>query len=141
MLQEERKSSSLDRSSEPTRPESIQTSSSLPPSEVVSPSKRKELEEKLAQLNSRYVLGFSTTSSSSSRPEVGKVGLAALQDIAARQEAALALDDVTPTNQENREVEARYDPGIMKMVATASPGSVKDSRYESAATELLLNIL
>ena len=73
---------------------------------------------------------------------VGRVGLAALQDIAARQEAALlVLDDVTPTNQENREVEARYDPGIVEMVATASPASVKDSRYSSRLLQLLLNIL
>ena len=60
---------------------------------------------------------------------VGKVGLAALQDIAARQEAALALDDVTPTNQDSREADARYDPDMRKMVQAGGSGHGDDERY------------
>ena len=88
----------MERSSEPTPPQTAaaaaaaQEEADLPSQESSSsPSKMKELQEKLARLNSRYVVG-----SGVERSEVGKVGLAALQDIAARQEAN--LEDTTPTN-------------------------------------------
>ena len=94
----------------------------------MSPSKRKDLEDKLARLNSRYVLGSSnsaTNTGKKSATDVGKVGLAALQDIAARQEAALLtqqLEDITPTNMQKDRVgdagasAVRFNPGSRKMV-------------------------
>ncbi len=91
-----------------------------------SPARRKELQEKLARLNSRYVAGLGGSLVATAAPEAaGKVGLAALQDIAARQEAALAaaLDDVTtPTNNEASSV-LRYDPVSNKMSLTAATAS------------------
>ncbi len=95
-----------------------------------SPARRKELQEKLARLNSRYVAGLGGSLVAAAAPEAaGKVGLAALQDIAARQEAALAatLDDVTtPTNNEASSV-LRYDPVSNKMSLTAASASLPAS--------------
>jgi hypothetical protein len=96
-----------------------------------SPARRKELQEKLARLNSRYVagLGGSLVAAAAAPEAAGKVGLAALQDIAARQEAALAaaLDDVTtPTNNEASSV-LRYDPVSNKMSLTAASASLPAS--------------
>ena len=75
----------------------------------------KELQEKLAKLNSRYVVG---SGCSGEKSEVGKVGLAALQDIAARQEAT--LEDKTPTNDQSL---LRYDPISNKMSLGSLPSS------------------
>ena len=74
-----------------------------------SPSRRKEeLHEKLALLNSRYVYkGEKHEKSPSQEPNSSKVGLAAIQDMAARQEAVLHSEDVTPTNDMGF---LRYDP-------------------------------
>lgn len=87
----------------------------------------KELQEKLARLNSRYVVG---SGSGGEKNEVGKVGLAALQDIAARQEAALAAalaaEDVTPTNDQSLlhdQSLLRYDPVSNKMSLGSLPTS------------------
>jgi hypothetical protein len=116
-----------------------------------SPARRQELQEKLARLNSRYVAGIggslvSATAAAASGSsggggrtdpqEAGKVGLAALQDIAARQEAALALEDLTPTNNDMSVL--RYDPVSNKMslttAATSSPSSAASSPQRPPAT-------
>ena len=94
----------------------------MEPAESTSPARRKELQEKLARLNSRYVAGLGgslvSAAPGTEAQEAGKVGLAALQDIAARQEAALAaLEDVTPTNELSV---LRYDPVSNKMSLTAA---------------------
>ena len=106
------------------------TTSSVPKESVVSPSRRKEeLHEKLALLNSRYVQSkggslpaaggekhygeassrdpnWRTQEASSKDPSwrpqeaSSKVGLAAIQDMAALQEASLVTsEEVTPTNE------------------------------------------
>merc|ERR1719150_3569154 len=82
-----------------------------------SPAKRKEeLVEKLARLNSRYV-----APAGAEKPEAaGKVGLAAIRDLAAAQEAALlgkpqpslGEDEVTPTNDLHL---LRLDPSSNRM--------------------------
>merc|ERR1719336_3699624 len=82
-----------------------------------SPAKRKEeLVEKLARLNSRYV-----APAGAEKPEAaGKVGLAAVRDLAAAQEAALlgkpqpslGEDEVTPTNDLHL---LRLDPSSNRM--------------------------
>jgi hypothetical protein len=80
-----------------------------------SPAKRKEeLVEKLARLNSRYV-----APAGAEKPEAaGKVGLAAIRDLAAAQEAALLAkpqpgeDEVTPTNDLHL---LRLDPSSNRM--------------------------
>ena len=125
LLQERGKvSSSLDRSMEPTSsPTKRGTTTSK---EESSPSRRQELQEKLAKLNSRYVVGSSAPSGG--KLEIGKVGLDALQDIAARQEAALALEDTTPTNDQSV---LRYDPVNNKMsldTASTSPLHTRPER-------------
>lgn len=134
-----KQSTSLDRSSEPVRdqgsrsipqessPPATDNKDSSPPkqeSQESSPSKMKELQEKLAKLNSRYVVGSGVGGEKS---EVGKVGLAALQDIAARQEAS--LEDKTPTNDQSL---LRYDPMSNKMSLgsfPSSPARSAQSRY------------
>ena len=117
-------SSSLERSMEPTSsPTKRGTTTSK---EESSPSRRQELQEKLAKLNSRYVVGSSAPSSG--KLEIGKVGLDALEDIAARQEAALALEDTTPTNDQSV---LRYDPVNNKMsldTAATSPLHTRPQR-------------
>merc|ERR1712088_1016830 len=82
-----------------------------------SPAKRKEeLVEKLARLNSRYV-----APAGAEKPEAaGRVGLAAIRDLAAAQEAALlgkpqpslGEDEVTPTNDLHL---LRLDPSSNRM--------------------------
>merc|ERR1719362_2656375 len=82
-----------------------------------SPAKRKEeLVEKLARLDSRYV-----APAGAEKPEAaGKVGLAAIRDLAAAQEAALlgkpqpaqGEDEVTPTNDLHL---LRLDPSSNRM--------------------------
>ena len=73
---------------------------------------------------------------------MGKVGLAALQDIAARQEAALLglqQDDVTPTNGEGGAVghaEAKYDVDNNKMMNRGS-----ELRYFVVVSFISLNWL
>ena len=78
--------------------------------------RREELHEKLAQLNSRYVVGEKQETGGSS----AKVGLAAIQDLAARQEASLAAasPDTTPTNELGM---LRYDPFNNKMTLELEP--------------------
>ena len=114
-----------------------------------SPARRQELQEKLARLNSRYVAGIggslvtaATTGGGGSvtdPQEAGKVGLAALQDIAARQEAALAaLEDVTPTNEQSV---LRYDPVSNKMSLAASSSSLPSSPQRLPATRYIGHLL
>lgn len=104
-------STSLERSSEPAPKDGTEKICES------SPSKMKELQEKLAKLNSRYVVG---AGSGVEKNELGKVGLAAIQDIAAKQEAALIQDDITPTNDESV---LRYDPVNNKMSLGSLPSS------------------
>ena len=87
----------------------------------------KELQEKLAKLNSRYVVG---SGCSGEKSEVGKVGLAALQDIAARQEAT--LEDKTPTNDQSL---LRYDPISNKMSLGSLPSSPARSAQSRSPLE------
>jgi len=139
-----KQSTSLDRSSEPVRGQESRPTpheSTSPPapdkdsspstqdqeSQESSPSKMKELQEKLAKLNSRYVVG---SGCSGEKSEVGKVGLAALQDIAARQEAT--LEDKTPTNDQSL---LRYDPISNKMSLGSLPSSpARSAQSRSLAT-------
>ena len=92
----------------------------------MSPAKRKEeLHEKLARLNSRYVSQGEKQEKNQQDPNTAKVGLAALQDIAAKQEAALKSEDVTPTNDLNF---LRYDPTSNRMTLELEPtGSSADN--------------
>ena len=114
-----------------------------------SPARRQELQEKLARLNSRYVAGIGGSlvtaatagggGSVTDPQEAGKVGLAALQDIAARQEAALAaLEDVTPTNEQSV---LRYDPVSNKMSLAASSSSLPSSPQRLPATRYIGHLL
>ena len=116
-------STSLERSMEPTF-----SPSRAGVKEESSPSRRKELQEKLAKLNSRYVVGSSGGPSGGEKVEIGKVGLAALQDIAARQEAALALEDITPTNDQTV---LSYDPVNNKMSLGSLPSTPSASKPTS----------
>ena len=106
-------------------------------------------QEKLARLNSRYVAGIGGSlvtaatagggGSVTDPQEAGKVGLAALQDIAARQEAALAaLEDVTPTNEQSV---LRYDPVSNKMSLAASSSSLPSSPQRLPATRYIGHLL
>ena len=139
-----KQSTSLDRSSEPVRGQESRPTpheSTSPPapdkdsspstqdqeSQESSPSKMKELQEKLAKLNSRYVVG---SGCSGEKSEVGKVGLAALQDIAARQEAT--LEDKTPTNDQSL---LRYDPISNKMSLGSLPSSPARSAQSRSPLE------
>ena len=91
----------------------------------MSPAKRKEeLHEKLARLNSRYVSQGEKQEKPQQDSNTAKVGLAAIQDIAAKQEAALKSEDVTPTNDLNF---LRYDPTSNRMTLELdSAGSSAD---------------
>jgi len=93
----------------------------------MSPAKRKEeLHEKLARLNSRYVSQGEKQEKPQQDSNTAKVGLAAIQDIAAKQEAALKSEDVTPTNDLNF---LRYDPTSNRMTLELDPagsGAEKD---------------
>ena len=53
----------------------------------------------MALLNSRYVQSKGGERQQQDKQETSKVGLAAIQDMAALQEAALTSEEVTPTNE------------------------------------------
>merc|ERR1712013_96065 len=103
-----------------------------PPSQTnsMSPAKRKEeLHEKLARLNSRYVSQGEKQEKPQQDSNTSKVGLAAIQDIAAKQEAALKSEDVTPTNDLNF---LRYDPTSNRMTLELDPaGSSSGDKDQS----------
>ena len=86
----------------------------------VSPTRRKEeLHEKLALLNSRYVCKGEKQEKSSPDSNTSKVGLAAIQDMAALQEAALNSEDITPTNDKGF---LRYDPNTNRLTLEQDRG-------------------
>jgi len=102
-----------------------------PPSQTnsMSPAKRKEeLHEKLARLNSRYVSQGEKQEKPQQDSNTSKVGLAAIQDIAAKQEAALKSEDVTPTNDLNF---LRYDPTSNRMTLELDPAGSGGDKDQS----------
>jgi len=102
-----------------------------PPSQTnsMSPAKRKEeLHEKLARLNSRYVSQGEKQEKPQQDSNTSKVGLAAIQDIAAKQEAALKSEDVTPTNDLNF---LRYDPTSNRMTLELDPAGSHGDKDQS----------
>ena len=102
-----------------------------PPSQTnsMSPAKRKEeLHEKLARLNSRYVSQGEKQEKPQQDSNTSKVGLAAIQDIAAKQEAALKSEDVTPTNDLNF---LRYDPTSNRMTLELDPAGSSGDKDQS----------
>ena len=125
-----KRSLNFEPSSEPNNHQ--RDSSSAPPTEVESPAKKnslntnsmspakkkEELHEKLARLNSRYVSQGEKQEKVQQDPNTSKVGLAAIQDLAAKQEAALKSEDVTPTNDMNF---LRYDPTSNRMTLEHEP--------------------
>merc|ERR1719469_564590 len=97
--------------------------------------RKAELHEKLAKLNSRYV-AEPGRQVQGEKQEQAKVGLAAIQDIAAKQESALHQPDSSPQQQESsQDVNLlRYDPLSNRM--TLEMESTKDVKISPSKARL-----